>query len=87
MWIHWSNSKCVDKKERLRTTYVQGYDALDIEMTRKQATQAVKNLPKKFNGTINVSLDVFVLFLYVFDPHSTGCIHESVPEHDPVSTG
>jgi hypothetical protein len=49
-------------KERLRTTYVQGYDALDIEMTRKQATQAVKNLPKKFNGTINVSLDVFFYF-------------------------
>ena len=52
-------------KERLRTTYVQGYDALDIEMTRKQTTQAIKNLPKKINGTINVSLDV-VLFIFVW---------------------
>jgi hypothetical protein len=52
-------------KERLRTTYVQGYAALGIEMTRPQATEAVKNLPKKFNGTINVSLDVF-FFIFVW---------------------
>ena len=49
-------------KERLRTTYVQGYAALDIEMTRHQATEAVKNLPKKFNGTINASLDVYFFY-------------------------
>jgi hypothetical protein len=53
-------------KEQLRTAYVQGYAALDIQMTRRQASEAVKNLPKKFNGTINVSLDVFFLiFVWV----------------------
>ncbi len=44
-------------KEELRTSYVQGYAAIDIVRERKHATEAIKNLWKKSDGQISVSHD------------------------------
>ena len=90
-----------DNKEALRTSYVQGYAALGLGIvrTRPDATEAVKNVKKKFEGKINVSCDDLCVPLvnchchcddlpfvfYGFKPHSTGCIHEALPEHDSCS--
>jgi len=41
-------------KERLRESYVKGYADLGFSMTRKQASEAVKNIKKKATGQINV---------------------------------
>ena len=70
-----------DNKEALRTSYVQGYAALGLGIvrTRPDATEAVKNVKKKFEGKINVSCDDLPFVFYGFKPHSTGCIHEALP--------
>ncbi len=41
-------------KEILRTAYVQGYAAIGIHRSRKEATIAVGNIKKKASGAINV---------------------------------
>ncbi len=72
-------------KEALRLSYVQRYATINIEMTRAQATEAVKNVKKKFSGQINVSCVAFFVYFYGFKPHSTGCIHASFPADDSIS--